>query len=318
MGVGQVYGKYGVYRSRPRAMFDVLVLGGAYLVTFLPAGIDRWLVRATVLAYRTVLRQKVRHVATKMERLIGPEPPPRQTWTNLALAYWEMRSESHWMRARAMHRSEQPLEITLEGREHLEKALEGGKGVILWRMFFCSSHIPKRALAEAGHPMVHLSHWDHGNRGLGRAGLKVFAPRWIRAEVRYLRERVVLPDDESLDYLRRLLAALRDNQPLSIFGNLPGYRSPLPIEILGTKRLLATGAPALSRRTGAPLLTLRAVRLGPLRYRVIIDEPIEVDTTGGRAEFIESAIRQYAARVEDAVRRHPESWYRWSVYIEHR
>lgn len=316
--MARVYGKYGQFRSRPRAWFDLLVLACAWSITLLPPAVDRWMVRATMFAYRTVLRRKVRHVADKMRRLIGPGAPAGHTWEQVALAYWEMRSESHWMRVRAIHRAEQPVQIRLEGLHHLETALDEGRGVILWRMFFCSSHIPKRALAEAGYPMVHLSHWDHGSRGLSFAGLRLFAPLWVRAEVRYLLERVVLPRDESLDYLRRLMYHLDRNHVLSIFGNIRGDRAPQQIEVLGTKRLLATGAPSLARRTGAALLTMRARREGPCRFVVTIDGPIGADRGLPRAQYVEAAVGEYAARVERAVRDAPESWFRWPIYIDHR
>jgi lauroyl/myristoyl acyltransferase len=298
-----------------RNWFDLMVLGGAYIVTFLPQRADRLMVALTMPAYRSVLRYKTRAVAAKMERLLE-DPPAGRTWDDLALEYRRMRAESHWLRVRSLHRKGAAADITLEGLEHLEGVLETGKGAILWRSFFCSSHIPKQALAEAGHPLVHLSHWDHGARGAGIAGLRLFPPLWIRAEVRHLHERVELPRDASLDYLRRLVRHLRANRVLSIFGNIRG-KAPVATEILGTRRLLASGAPSLARQTGAALLTMYAVRLGPNRYRVVIEEPLRVNAALDRRSFAEAAVAEYARRVDATIRRHPESWYRWSIFQEH-
>ena len=93
--------------------------------------------------------------------------------------------------------------------------------------------------------------------------------------MRHLAERVVLPRDGSLDYLRTLVRRLEQNRVVSVFGNIQGARAAKGIEILGTHRKLATGAPALARRTDAALLTMRARRLGPLEYEVVIDEAID-------------------------------------------
>jgi lauroyl/myristoyl acyltransferase len=312
-------------RSRPRwaralrwghAWLDLAAVVGAYLVTFLPQRIDRWMVAATMPFYRTLLRRKVDAVAAKMQRLVG-DPPPDRSWDEAALEYWRMRAEAHWLRVRSLHRRVPDVDITLEGLEYLEAALAAGTGAILWRMFFCSSHIPMQALAEVGYPLVHLSHWDHGSRGFNTPGLKLFPRLWLRAEVRHLEERVVIPRDSSLGYLRRLLEHLGSNHVLSIFGNIPG-RSGVPIEILGTSRLLAAGAPSLARRTGAPLLTMHAVRLGPDRFRVVIDEPVQPDAGLDRRDYLEAAVAEYARRVESRVRANPASWYRWAIYQDHR
>ena len=316
MNYPTVYGKYGASRSGVRAFFDWLVLGGAFLVTHLPQRVDRFFIAATMATYRTVRGRKVTAVADKMGRLLG-DPPDGVSWIPEAREYWRMRVETHWLRVRSMHRTLPLVEIRLDGLEHLEAALAKGKGAILWRMFFCSSHIPKQALHDAGHPLVHLSHWDHGNRGLNFPGVELFAPQWIKAEVRHLRERVILPKDGSLDYLRRLLDRLGRNQVLSIFGNLQG-RTPIPVQILGTQRLLATGATSLARKTGAPMLTMYARRLGPNSYQVVIDEPVVVDPSLDRRAFAAAAITEYARRVEERVRSHPQSWYRWETYQDHR
>jgi lauroyl/myristoyl acyltransferase len=288
------------------------VLLGAYLITFLPQRVDLWMVAATMPAYRTLLRHKVNAVAVTMERLLDESPQDR-SWSDLALAYWRMRAEAHWLRVRSLHRRGPEVDITLVGLHHLESALAEGKGAILWRSFFCSSHIPKEALARAGHRLVHLSHWDHGARGFNLPGLRLFAPLWVRAEVRHLRERVVLPRDSSLDYLRVLLDHLQANHVLSIFGNIRG-RASVPIEILGTQRLIASGAPALARKTGAALLTMDAERLGPNRFRVVIAEPIELDPDLDRRSAIRAAVEEFGRRVEERVRAHPDSWYRWAIY----
>ena len=220
------------------------------------------------------------------------------------------------LRVRSLHRRGAPVDISLDGLEHLEAALVEGNGAILWWSFFCSSHIPKQALGEAGYPLVHLSDWDHGARGFNLPGLRLFAPLWIRAEVRHLEERVVKPRGASLDYMRRLQDALQANMVLSIFGNLRG-RAPIRAELLGTQRRLASGAPSLAHSTGAGLLTMYAVRTGSNRFRVVIERPLPVDRGLDRRAFVEAAVAEYVRRVDATVRRHPDSWYRWSIFRDH-
>jgi KDO2-lipid IV(A) lauroyltransferase len=200
----------------------------------------------------------------------------------------------------------------VDGIEHLEAALADGHGALLWRMYFCSSHVTKQALADAGHPLVHLSTWSHGSRFDTALGLKVFAPAYIEAEVRHLKRRIVIPRDGSLGYLRKLLAHLNANDIVSIFGELEG-RAATSVTVFGRELQIASGTPSLARRSGAAMLPTYTERIGPDVYRVVVEEPIVVDPGLARREFVTAASREFASRLEEAVRRHPASWNRWEA-----
>jgi len=46
----------------------------------------------------------------------------------------------------------------------------------------------------------------------------------------------------------------------------------------------------------------------------VIDEPIELSTELDRDSRVEEAIHEFAVRLDQAIRAHPESWSGWGAY----
>jgi lauroyl/myristoyl acyltransferase len=200
--------------------------------------------------------------------------------------------------------------VELAGAEHLRRALEAGRGVILWRMHFCENPVFLQGLASHGVSAAHLSDERHGAPSCSRIGLRWTAPLYCRAEAPYVRERIVIPLDRSLGYMRELLDRLGQNAVVSIVGENRG-RSNLTVSILGSEVELATGAPALASKSGAALLTAHAVRLGAFHYRLLIHEPIELNRSADRKEFVRQAVDEFARRLEARLIERPSDWMGW-------
>jgi hypothetical protein len=107
--------------------------------------------------------------------------------------------------------------LALEGREHLDAALAAGRGAVLWTSpFSYADLVTKMALHDAGYAVSHLSAFSRGfspnscwSWTRSRFGMKVLSPLRTRIEDRYLRERVVIPLDGGLRWMRTLTDRLR-------------------------------------------------------------------------------------------------------------
>jgi RNA polymerase sigma-70 factor (ECF subfamily) len=215
-------------------------------------------------------------------------------------------------RARAAHgRGWQP-DVELCGAEHLEHALAAGRGAVLWVTAFCGPLVPKIALARGGFRVAHLSMPFHGGFSRSRAAVHVLNPWTRRAEDKHLAERVVIPLDGTLGYMRRLREILVANGCVSIAGEHCG-RQNVTVPFLDGKEAFATGAWSLARSTGAALLTVRAHRPAPGVYRVVIDPPVAIDPGLARTDGARVVIGELAARLEGSVRAYPADWERWST-----
>jgi hypothetical protein len=186
----------------------------------------------------------------------------------------------------------------------------GEKGALLWGMSFCGTLVVKIALHRAGHPLVHLSTEGHGGaEPLTRMGYTVVSPLYCVPENRFLRERVVIPLDGSLGYMRDLLTRLHDGLPVYIAGERLAPRRNTTAECLGRPTSFARGAPGLAYRTSAPLLPVSVYRDGPLRYRVVIEPAVPPpDPRQGRGSYVAGAVQAFADRVTRNVLEHPTDW----------
>ena len=280
-----------------------LVAAGA--LTWLPQRWDGPVLEAVAAITAVARKKRLARLARFMAECLGPD----QDWERVARSNLLVRSHGFWARARAMHRRGWSATLEVEGLDHLETAIGAGKGAILWRMDFCGSHIPKQALFERGHRLIHVSRPEHGMPRDDVLGRLVTAPLYRRAETRFLAERIEIEPGASLDYLRLLLDRLRGTGVLSIMAEFPG-RAAITTELLGRQIHLATGAPSLARSSGAALLTMHARHLGYDHYNIVIDPPIGL-TGSTRRTRLSHAVEEFVERLERTIRRHPASWLGW-------
>ena len=227
-----------------------------------------------------------------------------------ARAFWLMRLEDSFGRARGIRARSWRPRVRLEGGERLEAALQRGRGAILWGLRFGSATAIKQALHQAGRPLVHLSRAQHGSPTDTWLGLAVAAPLYCRAEAPYLRERVVIPLGGSTRYLQTLRERLGENACISIFAEHTGRRN-VTRRVLTAELDFAVGAPSLAWSEGAALLTVSAHREGPYQYRVAIGEEIPVDVSMPRKQYAEQAVTELARRLEQLIVQHPSDWQGW-------
>jgi lauroyl/myristoyl acyltransferase len=288
-----------------------MAVGGG-LTVLAPSGADAH-VAGAIVGLRGLLRsapvdERGREVADVLD-LDASEG--RRIWQG----HQALRVVSALGRARGVRQGLRPR-TTVEGLDRVRETLRQERGVILWRMSFCESPVVKIALFRESLALVHLSASLHGARSRGRAG------RWVtalyrRGEDPYLAERLVMPADGSLGYMRELIERLRAGSALSIFAEYPSRQS-VQAPLFDASVELATGAPALAAKTGSTLFPTRTRWEGSDRYTVIIEPAIDLPADAGRKEVVASAINAFAARLESAIRSAPESWMRWPAFLNRR
>ena len=68
-------------------------------------------------------------------------------------------------------------------------------------------------------------------------------------------------------------------------------------------------APLLARRTGASIVPVFVIRKGPGRYRIEINEPLELAHTSNEAHDLEIITRRLNRIFEGYIRRYPHHWF---------
>jgi lauroyl/myristoyl acyltransferase len=180
--------------------------------------------------------------------------------------------------------------VVIEGREHVERAAERGRGVVLvgihlggWEV---ATPVP-REVVPVPTTVITADDWlawgiDHVRRA---AGL-----RPVRA-------------GESLELLR----VLRRGECLLMLGDdaVDDHAHTLPVELLGARARLPAGPVVLARFARAPIVTFDVLPIGPRRWRVTIGAPIEPPATAAEEARV---LQQLAERWTASIRAHPEHW----------
>ncbi|MFQ5953574.1 MAG: hypothetical protein ACE5JZ_00750, partial [Kiloniellales bacterium] len=218
----------------------------------LPAPLFRGLARAFSPLAARAMATRNRPVIERMERLVGDRP--------LALSPAAVVQESiagHAEEYLQVLREYRPFGwrpiMYLEGRAHVDAALERGYGAILWMGYFSfAGLVAKKALHRDGIPVSHLSHPTHGF-SRSRLGIRYINRIRGRIEERYLGDRVMLSLDGAAAAMRALHRRLRDNQVVSITVRERALHPATTPFLDGTIRV-ATGAADLAHATKAALL----------------------------------------------------------------
>jgi KDO2-lipid IV(A) lauroyltransferase len=181
--------------------------------------------------------------------------------------------------------------LQTDGWEHVARAYEQGKGVILASAHLGPvSYVGQMVLAH-GYPValpveVATSEFQRSvNRARGGAGLQLIRTDSAVGIFRFLRE-------------GKVLGILADRAVTGV-----GER----VEFFGREALLPSAAVVLSMRTGAPLVPCFAGRNGG-QLTASFEPPLDIPNTGDRAADVREGVQRFARVLEKYVRRSPEQW----------
>ena len=202
--------------------------------------------------------------------------------------------------------------IDLVGAENVTDALSAGRGAVLWVAHFSfNSLATKKAFHEAGFSVSHLSRPEHGF-SKSRFGVAFLNPLRVRAELRYLRDRIIIDRARPTAAVSRGQKQLKENGLISITaGAWEGARI-ATVTVQGTVLDLSTGAPGLALMTGAALLPVVTIRdPDTTRISVIVGKPIAVDRGADKDEKLLHATQEFVDVVSGYVTSHPFQWRDW-------
>jgi lauroyl/myristoyl acyltransferase len=200
-----------------------------------------------------------------------------------------------------------------EGVHHLNEAKAAGHGSILLMSHFGRWEIGARLLArrEAGLTLVMGGQAAGGARAgvdkdLRQAGLDVVT---VRA-------------GQERDFnILQAVQILRQGGLVSLAADRAyGDARMLRLPFLGHTVSVAAAPFALALASGAPLLLVFAVKMGPRHYRFICDSPVRLiaASRADRQTLMEQAALAYLHRLHDMVKAYPEQWQTFGEFLRRR
>jgi KDO2-lipid IV(A) lauroyltransferase len=201
--------------------------------------------------------------------------------------------------------------VEFRGREHLEAAMAGGKGVIL-----CSAHFGSYASAfslihASGVPVTSIGRWWWNYDPNASPAVKRF---WdfahARPLLRYRQGPNIEPWTGRLASGVQAVRTLRRNEAVTILPDAPPLASDesrvVKVPFLGREATFLPGVVHLARSSGAPVLMVSVKRSADYRHQVIeISPPLSME---GEPQ---EALARCAAAMEATIRTNPAQWHHW-------
>jgi lauroyl/myristoyl acyltransferase len=253
-----------------------------------------------VVGFFFALRRIRKAIASNLEAVLGP----CGFWERQLRIYRTMYAFSWCYEERyAYLQRPERFTVSVEGREHLERASEGGAGVIfvtahvgVWET---ASHLISSDLGREAH-VVREEELDpraqeYIQEILDRAGERHYTTHFAS-------------DDPSLAIV--LARALREGSIVALQADRPraGGRS-WPATLFGRPMPLPMGPAVLARAAGVCLVPIFCFREGRRRYRLFMREPIRVPAEGARGAALGEPMGRLASEIEWAIRQKPHQWF---------
>jgi Kdo2-lipid IVA lauroyltransferase/acyltransferase len=185
--------------------------------------------------------------------------------------------------------------VTIEGREHAERAHRSPRGVVIMTGHFGNWET---------HGIVHAKHFG----SIGVVARPLDNPS-LNAAMTALREsagnEVIEKDHAMIRSMRRLKAA--QGVAFVVDQNVQ-EKEGIFVDFFGRPACTTPFAARLAQKTGAMVLPCRAVMTPDFRYRVIYDPPIDPAEFGSGEEGVRSLTQAMMRITEAWIRGNPDQW----------
>ncbi len=186
--------------------------------------------------------------------------------------------------------------FTIEGKENLDKALAKGKGVIALIGHFGNFGLMGVRLAQEGTPFAFVMYGTSLKKGA----------KLIKNMANYADLNIIhsLPRRASA---QKCLAWLKENKILGLHGDRDFPRG-IFVDFFGYPAATTFGPTILAKKTGATILPMITIRERNNKHKILIDLPMELESTGNLEKDILLNVQRYTKILENYVRKYPEQW----------
>ena len=185
--------------------------------------------------------------------------------------------------------------VRIEGREHMEKALELGRGGVIATAHCGNWELLGGALALNGFPVVGVAQKQKNskmdkfiNEYRSLIGMHITYKSGVREMFNMLAE-------------RWLIGLLMDQDA--------GLKDGIVLEFFGRKTACAPGAAALARFKEAPIFPVFITQQSDGTHVLKIHAPVFVEKTNDKQEDIRQTTQKLTMIIESHIRKHPEDWF---------
>lgn len=263
----------------------------------LPRTLTMWVARLGGVVCATALSKRRAVLCGNLRRALGPGASERQLRRAARRAfisygwYW-----AECLRLEATTPGELEDCVSFEGLEHLERALEEGRGVVFAVPHLGNFDVGAARMAAIGYPLTVV--------------VEPLEPpelfEWF-CQLRRSAGMRTVPLGPSVT--STVIEVLRANGLVALVCDRDLGGRGVEVELFDAPTTLPGGPATLALRTGAALLPAAAFDEPGRRHRVVIRPPLETARRGTVEQDVTRITRQMACELERIIRAAPEQWH---------
>jgi Kdo2-lipid IVA lauroyltransferase/acyltransferase len=193
--------------------------------------------------------------------------------------------------------------VEVEGYEVLDEALRLGKGAVVVTGHLGNWELMGASGAVLGYPVNYVVTGQENEL--------------VEQMMDDLRRNAGVGIIKRREALKEVIKTLRANELVAIVSDQDAHEAGAFVPFFGRLASTPRGAAIFCQRTGAALIFGESYRQGVGPLKVIYEFLDQTGLPTDRDEGVQEIVRRYTARLESAVRRHPEQWFwmhrRWKT-----
>lgn len=267
------------------------------LALALPAPAVPWAAAVGAAVAVVTMPGRRRMVARHLRRVHGPDLRGRALRRSVWRAFRSY--AAYWIdtfRVPRLDPGELDARVRVEGREHLDRALEAGAGAVIALPHLGSWDLAGAWGAAQGYPLVVVVERLEPPELLA----------WFRAARRRMGMEVVV---RGPGVTERLEAALRRNRVVALVCDRDLSGRGVAVELFGERTTLPVGPGLLARRCGAALLPVAVYDQEGGRNRAVVRPPVPVERSDDERHDVSVTTQRLARELEVLIRAAPEQWH---------
>jgi len=193
--------------------------------------------------------------------------------------------------------------VEIEASQVLDQARAAGRGGIVVSGHFGNWELMGASIAILGYPVSYVVTRQENEL--------------VERQMDKLRRGEGIEIIKRRDATKGVLRALRQNRVVAILSDQDAHEAGAFVPFFGRPASTPRGAALFALRAGAALIFVESYRQGLGKLRVIFERIRTDDLPPDRDAAVYELVRRFTARLEEAVRRHPEQWFwmhrRWKT-----
>lgn len=268
-----------------------------WVIGKLPYGVVKWISALLVaVGFRLTIRLKT-IARDSLKTAFGQEKSPDQIRQIIKDCFRNLGEGMIDLIYFSEHPEQVNAHFSFTGREHIDKALAQGKGIVAVTAHFGNFPLMQLALAQLGYKVNVIIRRARDER-IADYVLKVMTRTGVKTIYTMPRMKCV----------QESIRALRNNEIVFIlldqnFGSDGGVF----VEFFGQKAATATGPVVFADRTGAPIIPVFTIR-DARGYRVLVEPPVPVEKNDDYQQMLLTNVARITRIIEGYIRQYPHEW----------